>query len=160
MEFIRGKEQRMVEKESMKPEPHGASGEKPLRIRRGRVDCVDLYEIKDSELDELERGSPADLYLNFSIALLSLAFSALTAICTVSTFRFPILETLFLVVAVVGFFGGLFLILLWWRSRKDVAVVVAQIRNRIPPESIGAPNAEAEQPSSGGEPPHDVEPNG
>ena len=52
----------------------------PLRVRRGRVESVDLYEIKDTELDTLEKGTPADLQLNFAIFLLSLAFSAIASL--------------------------------------------------------------------------------
>ena len=45
-------------------------GEK-LIVRRGRVDSVDLYEVKENELELLEKGSPASLQLNFSIFLLT-----------------------------------------------------------------------------------------
>ena len=36
-----------------------------VRVRRARVESVDLYEIKEQELDLFEKGSPADLQLNF-----------------------------------------------------------------------------------------------
>ena len=48
-----------------------------VKIRRGRVSSVDLYEIKDSELDQLEAGSPATLQLNFSIFLLHFSYMAI-----------------------------------------------------------------------------------
>lgn len=38
-----------------------------VKVRRGKVESVDLYEIKDSELDILEQGTPATLQLNFAI---------------------------------------------------------------------------------------------
>jgi len=50
--------------------PQNTEDSKPLRVRRGRVESVDLYEIKDSELEIFQRGSPADLQLNFAIFLL------------------------------------------------------------------------------------------
>ena len=40
--------------------------EKQLIVRCGRVDSVDIYEIKEQELDILERGSPADIQLPYS----------------------------------------------------------------------------------------------
>ena len=119
--------------------PKDSSAEKPLRIRRGRVDSVDLYEIKDSELDLLEKGSPAGLYLNFAIFLVSIAFSALAALCTTTTFKYAIMQTVFVVVMVVGFLMGALLLILWYRGRGDVAEVIRGIRNRIPPETVSAP---------------------
>ena len=98
------------------------------------MDSVDLYEIKDSELDLLERGSPASLCLNFSIFLLSLAFSALGTLATATTFKHPLVETVLVVVMVIGFLGGAFLILIWRKDRSSVADVCDQIRRRIPPD--------------------------
>jgi hypothetical protein len=106
---------------------------KELLVRRGRVESVDLYEIKENELELLENGSPSGLYLNFSIFLLSLAFSAIATIST-ATFQNSTVGTLFLIVSVVGVIGGAFLLILWWRSRQSIAHVVRTIRARIPPD--------------------------
>lgn len=108
-------------------------GEKPLNIRRGQVNSVDLYEIKDSELDLLEKGSPTGIYLNFSIFLLSMAFSAIIALCT-STFNDTKIETVFIMVSVIGVLLGTFLLILWWRTRTSVSKAIKIIRKRIPPD--------------------------
>jgi hypothetical protein len=121
-----------------------------LRVRRGRVASVDLYEIKENELEILENGSPSGLYLNFSIFLISLAFGAITTIAT-ATFANPLMQQLFLIIAVVGTLGGLLLLILWWRSHQSIAQVVRAIRARIPPDLA--------RPASLSTPP-DVEPKG
>ena len=113
--------------------------EKSLRVRRGRVDSVDLYEIKDNELDLLEKGSPASLYLNFAVFLLSIAFSALAAISTATTFRHPLVETVFVVTMVVGLLLGALLLILWQRERRSVSEVIERIRRRIPPDIVPTP---------------------
>ena len=118
-------------------------GEKLLRVRRGRVDSVDLYEIKDNELDLLEKGSPASLYLNFAIFVVSIGFSALAAISTATTFRHPLVETVFVVAMVVGLLLGALLLILWYRERRSVSEVIKQIRRRIPPDVLVASAAEA-----------------
>lgn len=105
-----------------------------VRIRRGRVDSVDLYEIKDGELETLEQGSPASLQLNFAIFLLSIAFGAICSLVTVTSFRSPVIETVFIVVAVVGTAMGAYLILAWRRNRTTVKALCAKIRGRIPPD--------------------------
>ena len=119
------------------------TGDKPLRVRRGRVDSVDLYEIKDSELNLLEKGSPADLFLNFSIFLLSIAFSALAVLITTKDYRFAIAETIFVVILVVGLLGGGLLLILWKRGKGDVAATIADIRRRIPPDVVAAAQADS-----------------
>ncbi len=116
------------------PPPHDNS----VRVRLGRVDSVDLYEIKDSELDLLEKGSPAGTYLNFAVFLLSIAFAAISTLCT-ATFKHSTTNTIYIVVSVVGVLGGIFLLVLWFRTRASVSVTVKQIRSRIPPEAQEPP---------------------
>ncbi len=135
----------------MSTQPKDTSGEKPLRVRRGRVDSVDLYEIKDSELDLLEKGSPVSIYLNFSIFLFSIAFSALAVLCTAATFKHTVAQTIFIVVMVVGFLMGGFLLILWYRGHSSVSEVIDEIRNRIPPEQKSAAIADSSPESPGEE---------
>lgn len=108
-----------------------------LPVRRGRVDSVDLFEVKEHELEILENGGSDSIFLNFAIFLISTAFSAILSLCT-STFIKPLYETLFLIIAVVGIIGGGFLLILWLKQRKSIKLVIKTIRNRIfcePPRS-------------------------
>lgn len=110
--------------------PQNADDNKPVRIRRGRVESVDLYEIKDSELDIFQRGSPADLQLNFAIFVLSLAFSAIASLAT-ATFKNDNIHTTFIVVAVVGVLLGVYLLISWFRNRTSLHTVCDRVRERI-----------------------------
>jgi|SRR3954465_1429874 len=110
--------------------PHNSDDSKPLRIRRGRVESVDLYEIKDSELEIFQRGSPADLQLNFAIFLLSLAFSAIASLAT-ATFKSDNVHTTFIVVAVVGVLLGIYLLVSWFRNRTSLYTLCNLVRERI-----------------------------
>lgn len=118
----------------MAPQDNSDLGEK-LIVRRGRVDSVDLYEVKENELELLEKGSPANLQLNFSVFLLSLAFSAILTLAT-ATVKWPIMETIFVVVAVIGILLGVYLLISWWKTRTSIATIIAIVRNRIPPEPL------------------------
>lgn len=135
----------MVEEESltMSERPRDFDDAKPLVVRRGRVESVDLYEIKDSELDLLEKGTPAELQLNFSIFLLSLAFSAIASLLT-ATFPSRTIETTFIVISVIGILGGVYLMIIWSRTRSAVKQLCKKIRERIPPEALTG-NAEAQE---------------
>lgn len=131
---------------------------KPLEVRRGRVASVDLYEIKDSELDILENGTQANIQLNFAIFLLSLAFSSIATLCT-AIFKEAMAQTVFLLVAIVGILMGAYLLLCWWKTRKSITVVVKGIRNRIEVPPVQTTKKES-SPASRGEAPPDNEPLG
>ena len=111
------------------------TSEKTLKVRRGRVDSVDLFEVKENELEILEHGEPTGIYLNFGIFLLSIALTGISALCT-ATFSNTLTQNSFLFVSIIGVLGGVFLMVLWWRGRKSIRSVIAKIRNRIPPEAV------------------------
>ncbi len=116
-------------------EAKGYSSEKRLQIRRGRVDSVDLYEVKENELEILENGEPTGIYLNFSIFLYSLSFSSILALCT-ATFSNSFIQNAFIFTSIIGILGGTLLIILWWRGRKSIRLIIKTIKDRIPPEFI------------------------
>lgn len=115
--------------------PITLTGESHVRVRRGLVASVDLYEIKDSELDLLEKGSPADLQLNFSIFLLSLAFSGICTLVSAS-FANPKTEQAFMLITICSFFIGVYLLFVWFRNKTSLKQVCERIRNRIPPDVV------------------------
>lgn len=118
-------------------------GDTSVRVRRGRVESVDLYEIKDMELDQFENGTPGDLQLNFAIFLISLAFSAISALAT-ATFANPTVENTFLFVAIIGVIGGLYFVISWWRSRSTIKGLCQRIRQRIPPDQVASTPADSQ----------------
>ncbi len=118
----------------MDPQGNLDIGEKII-VRRGRVDSVDLYEVKENELELLEKGSPSSLQLNFSIFLFSIAFSAILTLTT-TTAKWSIMTTVFVVVAVIGILLGSYLLITWLQTRTSISGTIATIRNRIPPEPI------------------------
>lgn len=108
----------------------GESGHNEVRIIRGRVDSLSLYEITETELDALERGSPYVIHLNFGISLLTLGMSFLASLLT-TDIRSMIQAVVFVVLTVVGILGGIFLLTLWYRARGEVAAVIEKIKTRI-----------------------------
>lgn len=108
------------------------SGQKGPKIKRGRYDSLVLYEISEAELNIIERGSPSSTYLNFSIFLLSIAFSFLA---TLLTFEFNEelnrQYTIFVVITVAGLIIGLFLLILWFNTKNQFDEVLEKIKSRI-----------------------------
>jgi hypothetical protein len=121
------------------------SGETTRLVRLGRVESVDLFEIKESELELFEKGSPSDFQLNFAIFLLSLAFAAICSLVT-ATFSNPTVKTIFLFVSVVGIFLGGYLLVSWWRNHTSSKEVCKKIRQRIPPTAVEPSTPKSESP--------------
>jgi len=83
----------------------------------------------------LEKGTSADLQMNFAIFLLSIAFSAICSLAT-ATFANVKIEYLFNVVAVVGVVLGIYFLLAWWKSKSSIKDICTRIRGRIQPEIV------------------------
>jgi hypothetical protein len=97
------------------------------------LERLTIFEVSESELDTLEKGSPDSIYFNISIFLISSALSLITALLT-STPKWPIIQTIFLIIIIVGLIMGGILLILWIRSRCSISKCVKTIRNRLPPE--------------------------
>ncbi len=103
--------------------------EKPL-IRRGRVDSLNIYEVKEHELELLENGAAGTLQFNFAIFLFSIALTCIAALAT-ADFKWDIVRSIFVFTTVVGLVVGSYLMLSWWRTRTSLKEVVSGIRNRL-----------------------------
>ena len=124
----------MAEKTPLADDDQPNTDSNDVKIVRGRVDSLSLYEITENELDALAKGSPTSVYLNFGIFLLSVGASFIVTLLTVAVHSTTTL-VVFVVLATVGLIGGAFLLLLWRRVKEDVAGVVDTIRNRIATKS-------------------------
>ena len=114
-------------------------------INRGRVDSVNLYEVKENELQTLEQGVVANLQFGFAIFLFSVALTCIAALAT-SNFKWDIVKIIFICFSIIGIVLGVFFMWSWSRTRKSVSIVISTIRNRIdsdPNESRETPNMRA-----------------
>jgi hypothetical protein len=125
----------MAQKEPLIMSEQEQSSENSIRIKRGKVDSLSVYEITDYELDILIKGSPSSLYLNFSIFLLSVAASFLISILT-TTIVSERTFTVFCVATAVGGVAGIVLGVLWWNTRGEVSSLSSKIRARIPRDEV------------------------
>jgi|SRR5690554_1320288 amino acid transporter len=108
-----------------------SSGEIGPKIKRGRYDSLELYEVSESELTIIERGSPSSTYLNFAIFLLSIASSFLTTLLTVDLSSKMTLFTIFTVICVIGYLIGVFLVILWFQNKNEFKKIIEKIRERM-----------------------------
>jgi hypothetical protein len=115
-----------------------SEGSVQLRILRGAVDSVSLYEITDYELELLEEGSPSSTYLNFAILFSSVAASFFTTLVTV-TIESLYVFSVFVIVTGIGACASIVLFVLWKRTRARTKDLCKKIRARVPTAPVGAP---------------------
>lgn len=105
-----------------------------VRIKRGKVDSLSLYEVTEGELQELETGGPDSPFLNFAIFLISTAVSFLISLLT-TDIKSNRTFCVFVIVAVIGMVGGIILLMLWNRARKSKASIIMKIKDRMPKDN-------------------------
>lgn len=102
-----------------------------VKIKRARYDSLELFEVSENELTIIERGSPSSIYLNFAIFLLSVASSFLATLLTVDFNAKQTLFIVFTIICVLGFIVGIFLLIIWYRSKNEFDEVLKKIRDRM-----------------------------
>lgn len=105
-------------------------GERPIvNIIRGSIDSLIFYEVTEDELSLLENGPSSSLYLNFTIALITLSISFFASIFTVE-FKNYTTFVVFLVIALVSGLVGLGYGFTWYRSRNSYTAIIKKIKAR------------------------------
>ncbi len=104
-----------------------------LKVFRGAVPAVNIYEVTELELTILEKGPATQIFLNFAIGLLSVASTFLVSLCTIDI-NTPKTYYSFFCITVIGYIIGIILGVLWFRNRGDISSTVTQIKSRLTPE--------------------------
>jgi hypothetical protein len=102
-------------------------------IRRGLVKELKIYDVTEAELQQLERGSPGSILLDFAIGLLSIGASTLLTLLAVPIASSRVF-TVYICVALITTISGTVCLVLWRRNHLSVRNIVTEIRSRIIPE--------------------------
>ena len=105
-----------------------------VQVKRAKHGYLTLYEVREDELETLERGGTATSQLNFSIFFLSIAFTSILALMT-SEFKSPIMLSIFSAFSWAGIGIGIYFLIQWKRSKSSVDDVISKIRKRLNGES-------------------------
>ena len=131
--------------------PPPSNDNQTVSVRRAHVGSIDIYEVKDNELDILEKGGPMETQFNFAVLLISLAFSSAISLFT-ATFKSEIVQNTFVVVAVVGFLGSVYLFIQWYQGKKPIKGVIKDIRDRMPDDQFAVDQEDSQSADSHYEP--------
>lgn len=104
-------------------------------IRRGRLDCLRVYDVTEHELQLLKEGAPTSTLLSFAIFLVSVACT-LGVVLLTTPIPSTVVRIVFLLLAVLLGANGILLFCLWWPKRRSVSDLVETIRRRLPAEGI------------------------
>ena len=115
------------------PNNEKTQDESQPKIKRGRFDSLNLYEVTEAELKLIERGSPSSLFLNFAIFCLSVAISFTIAVVN-TKIDSPYKLAVFVAIMLVGYLGGVVLGVLWFRNRSEFTTVIDMIKKRMKAE--------------------------
>jgi len=104
-----------------------------------------VYFVSEDQLRMIERGAPSSAYFNLATFFLSSGASFLVSLLLSkpgSIYTFTVMVALVIGTLITGFV----LLVLWFRSRKDVSDVIKEIRDRgvaaskeIPVGSVDSP---------------------
>lgn len=103
-----------------------------IRVRRGKVDAVVLYEVREDELESLERGGISTIQISLSSSLITLAVAFTIALLT-SDFKpeLGIVKYLFGIAAFSGFVLGVYFGVVAYLTKSSVKKIGETIRERL-----------------------------
>lgn len=105
----------------------GGIGLGDTRVKIIPTSEIKIYQVKESELEQLEHGSQSDLFLEIGIACISIFASFLTSLLTANMGKATFI--VFVCIAVISAIAGLVLVCLWYRCRKSKKSIIEKIRS-------------------------------
>ena len=106
------------------------SGEK-IDVRRRKISAVTIYDVTESELTILEKGTEASVWLNFFIGSISIAVSFLVALLTVDWgSSITITHIVFICITIIMFLSSIICFVFWKKGKGEHTMTVKTIRER------------------------------
>jgi hypothetical protein len=102
----------------------------PIKIRLAAVPELTIFQIREDELEALERGAPDSHYLTYAVFSLTTATAFLIALLTAPSAH-RLFGLIFTVLAALGYGFGVPWFVVWRKRRKSTAELVAKIRSRL-----------------------------
>jgi hypothetical protein len=92
---------------------------------------LSIYPVYEHQLDLLAQGSPASLFLNFSLFFLGVAATAAGTLWSAPPDRDRVYYT-FLIILLVALIAGVVMLVLWWFMHASTQSLIATIKSQMP----------------------------
>lgn len=92
---------------------------------------VVLYFVNELELDALERGSTASVFLTFGLSLFSI-FCSFALVIFSTPIKSNRIFDVFVIIASVSLISSVVLLILWYRSDDEAKKIIRCIKERFP----------------------------
>lgn len=128
VEFVEAQDGKESAK-SQNPNEYSGQGEK-IEVERFRLYSVMIYDVTETELNLLEKGTDSSVWLNFFIGTLSVAISFIISLLTVSWENNDLLKIIFVCVSIIMGFAALLCFVFWLKGRGERNATIKIIRSR------------------------------
>lgn len=95
-----------------------------------QMNDFNVYQVTDSDLEQIESGSNSDLYLEIALCSISVFASFLCTLLTLdfkdNTKEYPI----YVIVTIVSAIAAVVFLLLWHRNRRNARSIIDKIKSQ------------------------------
>lgn len=111
--------------------PHQSDQGEKIEVRRRKIGSVTIYDVTESELIILEKGTDASIWLNFFIATLSIGTSFFVSILTVDWGEeMSLTQIVFICVTIIMFLCAIICLAFWKNTKGQHEATIKTIRER------------------------------
>lgn len=111
--------------------PHQNEQGEKIEVRRRKIGSVTIFDVTETELIILEKGSDASVWLNFFIATISIGASFLVSLLTAEwSGVLSLTQVVFICLTIIMFLAAVVCFVFWRRGRGQHKETIKSIRER------------------------------
>lgn len=100
------------------------------RIIRHKMGDIEVFPVTKEQLDEIEKGSNSDLFLEIALCLISVFASFLCSLLVIDFVSYPNAFNFYLFICIISGLASIIMFVLWWRTRKNKHELINKIRSQ------------------------------
>ena len=97
----------------------------------GKYDSITVYEVSDSELTVLEKGSGASVYLNWGIFFLGVVLTSIPNLFLIDRSSYGVCFSVMLFICICSGFAALIMLVLYRSTSNEYKDTLMKIKNRV-----------------------------
>lgn len=116
------------------------SGDDQIRVERGGLGSIKVYEITADELDALEKGEPNAVLKDWGLMLTPIGAAYIPVLIFFEKPEENLVKfVLFAIATAVSLLAGVICFSIWWKGRRGKQTVIEKIKGRMKPTSALLP---------------------